>query len=290
MVMEKAYKFLIAGLAVGMVIAAAATFAYTSSTQPAQLDCKQCHEGHGSVVAPGVNMNGTLFLTGDTPQDEYVVIDDIFKLKQIDITTLKQQDGVGVPSKGVPVFDFLKAHGVTDFDQLVFYADDFEMTLNKSEMNGETIFVPMEYSIRVLGPNMPVNVWTKNIRTIVVVGGNAGDSIQIDGKKMTYGQMLVNGMDDLVYSRKSTGYAGTDRDYQYESAFVVPGVRLDSLLAKEGFSKYSTVTIIGPVIENSYTRDEASGLLLTRDQGKIVMASSDKARKNWMDVEAITVE
>lgn len=288
--MEKAYKFLIAGLTVGLIVAAAVTFAYTSSTQPEQLDCKQCHEGHGSVVSPDVNMNGTLLLTGDTPQDEYVVIGDIFKLKQIDITTLKQQDGVGVPSKGVPVFDFLKAHGVNDFDQLVFYADDFAMTLNKSEMSGETIFVPMEYSIRVLGPNMPVNVWTKNIRTIVVVGGNAGDSVQLNGKALSYGRMVDDGMSNLVYSHKTTGYAGTDRDYQYASAFVVQGISLDTLLAKEGYTNYTKVTLKGPVVETSYTRDEVSGLLVTRDQGKIVIASTDKARKNWMDVEAITVE
>lgn len=288
--MEKAYKFLIAGLAVVLVVAAAATFVYTSSTQPEQMDCKQCHEGHGSVVAPGVNVNGTLLLTGDTPQDEYVVIDDIFKLKQIDVTTLKQQDGVGVASRGVPVFDFLKAHGVDNFDQLVFYADDFEMTLNKSEMTGETIFVPMEFSIRVLGPNMPVNVWAKNIRAITVVGGTSGDSIQLNGKELTYGQMVNDGIDNMVYSRKSTGYAGTDRDYQYESAFIVPGIGLGDLLSKEGYTGYSKVTIKGPVIENSYSRDKVSGLFVTRDQGKIKIATNDKARANWMDVEAIMVE
>ncbi len=288
--MEKAYKFLLAGLAIGLIVAAAATFAYTSSTQPQQLDCKQCHEGHGSVVAPDVNMNGTLFLTGDTPKDEYVVIDDIFKLKQVEITTLKQQDGVGVPSKGVPVFDFLAAHGVTDFDSLIFYADDFEMTLNKSEMSGETIFVPMEYAIRVIGPNMPVSSWAKNIRTIVVVGGSSGDSIQINGKEVSYGQMIADGMDSLVYNRKMLGYAGSDRDYQYESAFITPGIRMDTLLSKEGFAGYSKVAIEGPVIETAYTRDELSGLLVTRDQGKIKIATTQKARANWMDVEAITVE
>jgi hypothetical protein len=287
--MEKAYKFLIAGLAVGLIVAAAATFAYTSGTQPAQLDCDQCHEGHGSVIAPDVNMNGTLLLTGDTPKDEYIVIDDIFKLKQIDITTLKQQDGVGVPSRGVPVFDFLAAHGVTDFDRIILYADDFEMTLNKSEMSGDTIFVPMEYAIRVIGPNMPVSAWAKNIRTIVVVGGAAGDSIQINGKEITYGQMVADGMDSMVYNRKSLGYIGSDREYQYETAFIAPGIRLDTLLSKLGYAGYSNVTIEGPVIETAYTRDDLSGLLVTRDQGKIKIATSQKARANWMDVEAITV-
>jgi hypothetical protein len=287
--MEKAYKFLIAGLTIGLVVAAAATFAYTSNTN-SQLDCDQCHEGHGSVIAPDVNMNGTLLLTGDTPKDEYVVIDDIFKLKQIDITTLKQQDGVGVPSRGVPIFDFLSAHGITDFTQLVFYADDFEMTLNKSEMSGETIFVPMEFSIRVISPNMPVSIWAKNIRANVVVGGSAGDSIRLNGKEITYGQIIDDGMDTMIYSRKTTGYAGSDRDYQYESAFVVPGIRLDTLLSKEGFAGYSKVTIEGPVIDSTYSRDELSGLLVTRDQGKIKIASSEKSRANWMDVQAITVE
>jgi len=288
--MEKAYKFLLAGLAIGLVVAAAATFAYTSGTDT-QLDCDQWPRGpRGSVVAPNVNMNGTLLLTGDTPGDEYVVIDDIFSLKQIEITTLKQQDGVGVPSRGVPVFDFLAAHGVTAFDRLVFYADDFEMTLNRSEMSGETIFVPMEYSIRLIGPNMPVSSWAKNIRTIVVVGGSAGDSIQVNGKEISYGEMVSDGMDSMVYNRKSLGYIGSDREYQYETAYVVPGIRLDTLLSKLGYSGYSNVTIEGPVVDTTYGRDELSGLLVTRDQGKIKIATSNKARANWMDVEAIAVE
>jgi hypothetical protein len=197
---------------------------------------------------------------------------------------------VGVPSRGVPIFDFLSAHGITDFTQLVFYADDFEMTLNKSEMSGETIFVPMEFSIRVISPNMPVSIWAKNIRAIVVVGGSAGDSIRLNGKEITYGQIIDDGMDTMIYSRKTTGYAGSDRDYQYESAFVVPGIRLDTLLSKEGFAGYSKVTIEGPVIDSTYSRDELSGLLVTRDQGKIKIASSEKSRANWMDVQAITVE
>lgn len=290
--MEKAYKFLLGGLAIGLVVAAAATLAYTSSmeTEPPVLNCTECHEGHGSVVAPDVNVNGTLLLTGDTPKDEYVVIDDIFDLRHVEITTLEQQNGVGVPSRGVPVFDFLAAHNVTDFTRLVFYSDDFAMTLNRSEMSGDTIFVPMEYSIRVIGPNMPVSVWAKNIRAIVVVGGPAGDSIRINGEEITYGQMIDDGMDTLIYSRKTAGYAGEDRDYAYETAYVVPGIRLDALLAKEGFGGYSKVTIEGPVVDTTYGRDELPGLLVTRDQGKIRIASSDKPRANWMGVEAIWVE
>lgn len=289
--MERAYKFLLAGLTMGLIVAAAGTFALSSALNP-QLDCKQCHEGHGSVVAPDVNVNGTILLTGDTPQDEYVVVDDIFKLKQIDIITLKQQDGVGVPSRGVPVFDFLKAHGVSDFDSLVFYADDYEMTLNRSEMTGETIFVPMEYSIRVLGPNMPVNVWAKNIRAIVVVGGDAGDSITLNGKEISYGEMLDDGMGNMVYSRKTTGYSGQDRDYQFESAFVAPGISLKDLLFKEGYVDFSKVIIKGAASEKSYSRHEilSGSFFITRDQGKIKIATSDKSRQNWMDVESIMVE
>ncbi len=289
--MERAYKFLLAGLALGLIVAVAGTLAMSSASGP-QLDCLRCHEGHGSVVAPGVNVNGTILLTGDTPQDEYVAVDDIFRLRQIDIVTLKQQDGVGVPSRGVPVLDFLKAHGVGSFDRLIFYADDYEMTLNRSEMTEETIFVPMEYSIRVLGPNMPVNVWAKNIRAIVVVGGEAGDSISLNGREVSYGEMLDDGLESLVYNRKVTGYAGEDRDYQFESAFVAPGIGLKDFLLKEGYLDFSAVTIRGAAYEKSYSRQEVLGgsFFVTRDQGKIKIATSEKSRQSWMDVESITVE
>jgi hypothetical protein len=156
--MQKAYKFLIAGLAIGLIVAAVATYALTagqSNGNGLALDCNECHaEGHGSVVAPDMIINGTILLTGDTPNDEYVVVDDIFKLPQKDINTLESQYPGGVPSRGVPVLDFLKAHGVSDFDQLVIYADDFMLSLKRDQVTGDTVFVPKEYSLRILGPNM----------------------------------------------------------------------------------------------------------------------------------------
>jgi len=293
--MEKAYKFLIAGLAIGLVVAAAGTFALSSAINGPQLDCKQCHEGHGSVVAPNVNVNGTILLTGDSPQDEYVVVDDIFKLKQIEIGTIKSQtqDGKGIPSKGVPVIDFLKAHGVNDFSELVVYADDFVITMNRSDVTDETIIVPMEFSIRILGSNMPVNMWAKNTRSIVVIGGNAGDSISINGKDVSYGQMLDNGIQAASYSRKPTIYTTQDnKEYQFDSGFMAYGISLKDLLFKEGYTDFSNVTLTGPGIEKSYNRSEVLGgsLFVTRSEGKIVVAIPEKNRQNWLDVESITVK
>lgn len=292
--MERAYKFLIAGLAIGLVVAAAATLTYTSMSQQPQLDCKQCHQGHGSVVAPNVNVNGTILLTGDTPQDEYVAVDDIFKLKQIDIGTIKSQtqDLQGIPSRGVPVYEFLQAHGVTDFDRIVVYADDFTMTMNKSDITNETIIVPMEFSIRILGSNMPVNVWAKNVRSIDVVGGNAGDSLTINGKAVSYGQMLDNGMQTEPYSTKPTMYTTVDNQvYQFDSGFMATGISLRDLLFKEGYTDFSNVTITAPGIEKIYSRDDilSGDLFVTRYQGKIMIAIPEKLPQNWLDVESITV-
>jgi|GEM_PF-3155044 len=292
--MERAYKFLIAGLAIGLVVAAAATLAYTSMSSQPQLDCKQCHQGHGSVVAPNVNVNGTILLTGDTPQDEYVAVDDIFKLKQIDIGTIKSQtqDLQGIPSRGVPVYEFLQAHGVTDFDQIVVYADDFTVTMNRSDITNETIIVPMEFSIRILGSNMPVNVWAKNVRSIDVIGGNAGDSLTINGKEVSYGQMLDNGMQTESYSNKPTMYTTVDNQvYQFNSGFMATGISLRDLLFKEGYTDFSSVTITAPGIEKTYSRADILGgdLFVTRYQGKIMIAIPEKLPQNWLDVESITV-
>ncbi len=288
--MEKAIKFLIAGLAVGLVLAAAGTFAITSAMQPQQLDCKECHEGHGSVVAPDVNANGTITLTGDSPQDEYVPIPDIFTMPQIEVLTLKSQNDAGIPSKGVPVMNFLKAHGVNDFDQLILYADDFELTVNRSDITDETIFVPCEYSIRILSSNMPVTAWTKNVRAIVVVGGNAGDSITVNGKEVSYGQMLDNGISSMKYSPKYPSYLYNDKSYQFETGYVMSGIGLKDLLFKEGITDFSNVTIKGTT-EKTLSRDDVlkGSYFVTRDQGKIKIATAEKTRANWMDVEAITV-
>jgi hypothetical protein len=293
--MERAYKFLLAGLAIGVIVAAAGTFALTSAMNPPQLDCNECHAGgHGSVIAPDVNMNGTILLTGDSPQDEYVVVGDIFKLPEIEIGTIKSQteDGKGVPSRGVPLLEFLKAHGVNDFDSLAVYADDFVITMNKSDITGETIIVPMEYSIRILGSNMPVNMWAKNTRSIVVIGGNAGDSININGKDVSFGQMLDDGMQSASYSRKPTIYTTNDKEYTFDSGFMAYGIGLKDLLLKEGYTDFSSVTLTGPGIEKTYNRSDVLGgnLFVTRSDGKIVVAIPEKNRQNWMDAASITVK
>jgi hypothetical protein len=293
--MERAYKFLIAGLAIGLVVAAAGTFALTSGTSKPQLDCNECHAGgHGSVIAPDVNMNGTILLTGDTPLDEYVVVGDIFKLPEVEIGTIKSQtvDGEGVPSHGVPLLGFLRAHGVDDFSQVVVYADDFIITMDKSDITGETIIIPMEYSIRILGSNMPVNMWAKNTRSVVVIGGNAGDSVSINGKGVSFGQMLDNGLQSASYSRKPTIYTTLDNEeYTFDSGFMAYGISLKGLLLKEGYTDFSNVTLTGPGLEKTYSRSEVLGgdLFVTRSDGKIVVAIPDKNRQNWMDVESITV-
>ncbi|MCD1294034.1 hypothetical protein CUJ83_03370 [Methanocella sp. CWC-04] len=288
--MEKAYKYLIAGLAIGLVLAVVGTFALSPSLMGSQDNCDECHEGHGSVVAPDVNVNGTILLTGDTPQDEMIPIADIFKLKQKDVVTLKLQNDEGIPSRGVPVFDFLKAYGVNDFEQIILYADDFEVTVNKSEMTEDTVFVPHEYSIRILSSNMPVSVWLKNIKTIVVVG-KGGDSISVNGKEITFGEMLNDGIDTMVTSRRTNGYIYEDQNYQFEAGYVVTGIGLKDLLFKEGYKDFSKVTIKGSsekillryeVLDGSY--------FLTRDQGKIKLATADKNRPLWQSVESITVE
>lgn len=288
--MEKAYKYLIAGLAVGLVIAAAGTFAL-SSTMVNQDDCSECHEGHGSVVNPEVNVNGTIVFTGDTPKDEFIPVSDIFTLKQIDLVTLKSQNDEGVPSRGVPVVDFLKAHGVSDFEKIILYADDFEVTVAKDQMNDETVFVPHTYSVRILSSNMPVSTWLKNIKTIVVVGSESGDSISLNGKDISFGEMLDNGVQSMVNNRRTNGYVYQDKSYQFEAGYVVTGISVKDLLFKEGYTDFSKVTVKGSD-EKTYARDEVlkGSLFLTRDQGSIKLATADKTRPNWTDVQSISVE
>ena len=284
--MEKVYKFLIAGLVVGLLVAAIGTYAVTTAMQQPESDCGDCHEGHGSVVAPDVNVNGTIMLTGDTQVDEFVPVDDIFKLKQKEVKTLVAQDGEGIPSTGTPVMDFLKAHSVTEFDYLVMYADDFVLILNKSEITEDTVFVPMEYSVRVLSSNMPIAAWLKNIKTIVVVG-DGGDSVKLNDKKITFGQMLDDGVETMPVSKKTVGYTYQDTNYQYETGYVVTGISLKSLLLKEGYTDFATVTIDGEEI----SRDQVlkGSYFLTRDGGKMKLASQIKNRQNWPDVETIVV-
>jgi hypothetical protein len=289
--MQKANKYLLAGLTIGLIIAAVGTYALTagqdkSGNGPA-LNCSECHaEGHGSVIAPDVNMKGTILLTGDTPQDEYVIVDSIFTLPQKDISTLESQNA-SVPSRGVPVLDFLRAHGVTAFDELVVYADDFELKLGRDQINDNTIFVPMEYSVRILGDNMPVATWLKGVRTLVVVGGNAADSIKVNDKAVSFGRMLDSGLESMPVSVRTLGYEVKGKSYQYDTGFLVTGISLRDLLFKEGLTDFTSVSIDGVSLSRNGVL--TGSYFLTRNNGTVVMATADKNRPNWPEVKAISV-
>jgi hypothetical protein len=289
--MQKANKYLLAGLAIGLIIAAVGTYALTAGQgnkgNGLALDCSECHaEGHGSVIAPDVNMNGTILLTGDTPQDEYVIVDSIFTLPQKDISTLESQNA-SVPSRGVPVLDFLRAHGVTAFDELVVYADDFELKLTRDQINDNTIFVPMEYSVRILGDNMPVATWLKGVRTLAVVGGTAADSVNVNGKVVSFGQMIDSGLESMPVSVRTLGYEVKGVSYQYDTGFLVTGISLKDLLFKEGITDFNSVSVDGVSLSRNGVL--TGSYFLTRNNGSIVMATADKNRPNWPEVKSITV-
>lgn len=280
--MKNAYKYLIIGIAMVLVAAAAGTIAYYSASNDV---------GHNANVITGMNANDTLLLTGDTPQDEVIPVTDIFKLAQADVVSLKARDGRGVNSRGVPVLEFLGAYGVKDFDRLVFYADDYELTITRGNVTNETILVPYGYSVRIQGSNLPVNAGVKNIRSIVVIAGNSGSSVALNGKQVSYGNMLDNGIDTMVYSRISTGYQTEDREYQVETGYVASGISLRDLLFKEGYIDFSNVTIIGGGAAENYTRSEVlkGDFMLTRYHGRIKLATADENALQWMSADSIKV-
>ncbi|HEY3274969.1 MAG TPA: hypothetical protein VGJ92_14450 [Methanocella sp.] len=287
--MQKSYKYLIAGLAIGLIVAAVGTYAITAGQgqDSNELDCNECHsEGHGSVIAPDLNVNGTILLTGDTPADEYVIIDSVFKLPQRDIITLESQNA-SVPSRGVPVLDFLKAHGVREFDRLVIYADDFVLDLKRSDITEDTIFVPKEYSLRIISSNMPVSAWLEGIRTMDIVGGPAGDSIQINGKDVSFGQMLASGVQTMPVSLRTIGYAHNSTSYAFDTAFMVTGISIKDLLFREGLTDFNSVSIDGVSLSRNGVL--TGSYFLTRNNGAIVLATAEKNRPNWPEVKSITV-
>jgi hypothetical protein len=265
-----------------LVAAAAGTIAYYSASNNA---------GHSADATTGMDANDTILLTGDTPNDEVIPVIDIFKLAQVDVVALKARDGVGVHYTGVSVMEFLRAHGVSDFDSLVFYADDYELTISKDNVTNETILVPYGYSMRIEGSNLPVNAGVKNVKSIVVIGGNSGDALLLNDKRVSYGSMLDNGIDTMVYSRIATGYQASNREYLVETGYVAQGIGLRDLLFKEGYIDFSTVTINGGGATKNYTRTEVlkEDLMLTRYHGMIKLAAADENALQWANVDSIKV-
>lgn len=265
-----------------LVAAAAGAIAYYFASDNA---------AHGANAITGTNSNDTILLTGDTPDDEVINVSDIFKLGQVDVVTLKARDGIGVKYRGVPVLEFLDAYGVKDFDRIIFYADNYELTINRGNVTNETILIPYGSSLCIEGSNLPVNAGVKNIKSIVVIGGNSGGSVALNGRQVSYGSMLDDGIGTMVYSRMTTGYQVADREYEVETGYVASGISLRDLLFKEGYIDFSNVTIIGGGATENYTRSEVlkNNFMLTRYHGEIKLATADEIASQWMIVDSINV-
>ena len=275
MPMKSEYKYLLFGVSIGLAIAAGLAIV-----------------GHGSgSLAPADTHNGTILLTGDTREDQFIPLSDIFSLPQADVPSLANRSG-NVATRGVPVPEFLAAYGVDDYDRLVFYADDYTLAINRSDVTGEMILVPDSVSLRVLAGNLPVNSWIKNVRYVVVVGGDNESSVSLNGEEISYGSMLEDGIDLLPYYRGTTGYRQDDREFVVETAGVAEGIPLSDFLIREGCTDFSKVTVSGGGSTESFDRSEvlAGGLFLTRFQGAIKLARNDSLQARWKNIDSIVVE
>jgi hypothetical protein len=76
-------------------------------------------------------------------------------------------------------------------------------------------------------------------------GGLAGDSIMVNGKAVSFGQMLEGGMQTMPVSERTIGYIYRDNNYAYDTVFIVTGINLKDLLFKEGVIDFNSVTIDG---------------------------------------------
>jgi hypothetical protein len=267
------YKYLVGGAVIGLAVVAGIVLAGHCSNSP----------------SPGSTYNGTILLTGDTPEDLFIPVSDIFSLPQAGVASLMNRSGGKTSSTGVPVPEFLEACGLSEYDRLVLYADDYMLAMDRSNVTDEMILVPDSVSVRVLGGNLPVNAWVKHIRYAVVVDEDAGSSILLNGRKISYGSMLEDGIAMIPYYRGTTGYRQGDREFVVETAGVAAGIPLATFLFREGCLDFSNVTVISGNATERFSRSEvlSGGLFLTRFQGTVRLAADDELNAAWTKVDMI---
>ncbi len=273
--MKQAHRYLLAGIVIGLAIAASALAIDKGLENPASAR----------------TFNGTIMLTGDAPKDISIQVSDIFSLKMSDVPSIRNRTGEE-SSVGVPVPEFLAAYGIDEYDRLSIYADDYQVTINKSNVTNEMIFVPDSASVRLLGGNLPINSWVKNVRYVVVVDEDAGSSILLNGRKISYGNMLDDGISTMPFYRMSTIYRPGDREFKVETAGVAHGISLAAFLFREGYPGFSNVTISGGGSTESFDREEVliGSLFLTRFHDDVKLATNDTLQSGWKTVDSIEVE
>ncbi|HMK46749.1 MAG TPA: hypothetical protein VK436_08990 [Methanocella sp.] len=236
-------------------------------------------------------INGTILLTGDTPKDLFIPAHNIFNLEWSEVPSLKNRSGMRSVSTGVPLNRFLAAYGVANYDSLVIYADDYEAVIEASEVTDETILVPDDTSARLVSGNLPVCSWVKNIRYIVVVGSGAGSTILLNGRPISYGSILDDGITTLPFARSDAGFVTGGREFDVETGGVAEGVTMKDLLFEEGYTDFSDVTVSGGGTTEHYNRTEvlSGSLFLTRYQGVVKLATNSTLQPEWKTIHTIDV-
>jgi hypothetical protein len=279
--MDRSHKLFLAGLLLGVM--AAAAVAVIGNWWAGS------YAGSGSMAGEAT-INGTVRLMGDIADDISVPVRDIVAPGMADVPSLRNRSGA-TTSVGVPVTAFLKACGVNEYDRLVFYADDYALTINRSDVTSEMILVPDGVSLRLFCGNLPICSWVKNVRFVVVIGA-AGSSLLLDGRPVSFGSMLDDGIETLVYHRGTSGYVADGIERDVETAGVTAGIALKDLLFKEGYVDFAAVTVTCGGVSERYNRTEvlSGSLFLTRYQGRIKLAADDELVAGWKNVDSLEVE
>jgi len=268
---------LILGVVLG--VALSSWRAFPTEDMIARASCAECHDVHGAVEWEDAPFQSQIWILGDVPKADYVIVSDLFPYAQ------KERDS------RIALRDFLAQHGVDAFQRVAIESLDGGIVILDDEyVTEDALLVPYLEGVRFTDRNQHESTWLKGVRWIIVEGTET--PLRIAGRVTSMGRLLLADRTTLIAdhgdARFKSPYDG--KLYQGDYAHTYTGARLSALLAEHaGWSRIRAIDAKGMSV--GYERAQVENAIIATFRGKPALILPETGRGDWVqDLVEIVIE
>jgi len=231
--------------------------------------CSTCHDEHGSVELPNLSFYNMIELTGDVTEVIFIPWNHFFNSYS------------DLPNTFITVDEFLTKWEIADYTSITLYTRDGEfVTINKSDITDNAMFLPYEDGIRFASDDLHVSTWAKGIAKIIIISEEK--PLQIGGEQTSIGRLLLGKTTSITTEEAKVMFRSEEDGLTREAVTSsrIEGVAMTDLLELENYENIEFILqdgskVILPV-------EEIKDAVLTKQNSSVVLIIPDKGRSDWV--------
>ncbi len=231
--------------------------------------CSTCHDEHGSVELPNLSFYNMIELTGDVTEVIFIPWNHFFNSYS------------DLPNTFITVDEFLTKWEIADYTSITLYTRDGEfVTINKSDITDNAMFLPYEDGIRFASDDLHVSTWAKGIAKIIIISEEK--PLQIGEEQTSIGRLLLGKTTSITTEEAKVMFRSEEDGLTREAVTSsrIEGVAMTDLLELENYENIEFTLqdgskVILPV-------EEIKDAVLTKQNYSVVLIIPDKGRSDWV--------